>query len=241
MSNVADPAEAPIHTGDPTFSERHRRILDAAERCFAKNGFHRCTMQDVAAAAGMSPGNLYRYFPSKDALVVGLTERDRAEVMADFFALSNVRDVGGSFRQSLRKHLIEEPRENAVLCMEIWAESTRNPVFAEISHTFERDVIAGIVGLVEIAKAEGRVDAAVDSRAFAILASTLANGLFVRRAILPNFDADREIETAVAVIEAAARGLFPLPPVVVDEPPAPAEAAAHPSSASVSNIEVIAR
>ena len=43
-------------------------------------GFHRTTMQDVAAEAGMSPGNLYRYFPSKEAMVIGLAERDRARV-----------------------------------------------------------------------------------------------------------------------------------------------------------------
>ena len=47
--------------------DRRARILDAAERCFVRSGFHRTTMQDVAAEAGMSPGNLYRYFASKEA------------------------------------------------------------------------------------------------------------------------------------------------------------------------------
>ena len=40
-------------------------------------GFHRTTMQDVAREAGMSAGNLYRYFASKEALVSGMIERDR--------------------------------------------------------------------------------------------------------------------------------------------------------------------
>ena len=32
----------------------------------------------------MSPGNLYRYFPSKEALIAGIAERDRAEVGQSF-------------------------------------------------------------------------------------------------------------------------------------------------------------
>ena len=53
---------------DEAQAERRARILDAAERCFVRSGFHRTTMQDVAAEAKMSPGNLYRYFPSKGEL-----------------------------------------------------------------------------------------------------------------------------------------------------------------------------
>src|SRR4029079_15888863 len=65
-------------------SERRKLILDAAERSFTRAGFHRTTMQDVAAEAGMSPGNLYRYFPSKDAFVAGLCERDRVGLASEF-------------------------------------------------------------------------------------------------------------------------------------------------------------
>ena len=41
-------------------------------------------MQVVAAEAGMSPGNLYRYFSSKDAIIEGMTERDRSLIAEDF-------------------------------------------------------------------------------------------------------------------------------------------------------------
>jgi TetR/AcrR family transcriptional repressor of uid operon len=50
----------PASSPESVLSERHIRILDAAERVFARAGFHAATMQDVAAEAGMSPGNLYR-------------------------------------------------------------------------------------------------------------------------------------------------------------------------------------
>ena len=68
----------------PRHLDRRPQILDAAEACFTRSGFHRTTMQDVAGEAGMVPGNLYRYFASKDALILALIERDRAEIAADF-------------------------------------------------------------------------------------------------------------------------------------------------------------
>jgi TetR/AcrR family transcriptional regulator, repressor for uid operon len=43
---------------DTPVIDRHSRILDAAERCFVRSGFHRTTMQDVAAEAGMSPATM---------------------------------------------------------------------------------------------------------------------------------------------------------------------------------------
>src|ERR1700687_5329119 len=60
-------------------SDRRLEILDATQRCFARAGFHAASMQKICAQAGMSPGNLYRYFPSKEALIAGICERNRAE------------------------------------------------------------------------------------------------------------------------------------------------------------------
>ncbi|OLO71475.1 TetR family transcriptional regulator [Actinomyces oris] len=39
------------------------RILQAAEECFARNGFQATSMDEVIATAGMSSSTVYRYFP----------------------------------------------------------------------------------------------------------------------------------------------------------------------------------
>jgi len=48
--------------------DRREEILRAACGLFSRDGFHAASMKDLCAAAGMSPGSLYRYFPSKERL-----------------------------------------------------------------------------------------------------------------------------------------------------------------------------
>lgn len=48
------------------------RIIDAAKITFAASGFMRASMKEIAARAGVTPGNLYRYFPGKDELFVAV-------------------------------------------------------------------------------------------------------------------------------------------------------------------------
>ncbi|HEY2191430.1 MAG TPA: TetR/AcrR family transcriptional regulator [Actinomycetospora sp.] len=49
---------------------RRREIVAAARRCFARDGFHQTSMPDIAREAGMSAGAFYRYFPSKDDVIL---------------------------------------------------------------------------------------------------------------------------------------------------------------------------
>jgi AcrR family transcriptional regulator len=195
---------------DSPVVDRRSRILDAAERCFVRSGFHRTTMQEVAAEAGMSPGNLYRYFPSKDAIVIGLTERDRSNVARDFATFDSGDDFMTSFVKIGRKHFEEEPREKAIMCLEIWAESARNPSFAKVCAEFEQFVIARLSEVLRQARDRGEIAAEVDPEAVARLISTLADGLFVRRAIAPGFDAAREVPNVITLIGALLSGAVPL-------------------------------
>jgi AcrR family transcriptional regulator len=71
---------------------RREHILEAAERCFANAGFHRTTMHDICKEAAVSPGALYVYFDSKEALIAGIAGRDRAEFAERLAALSDAPD-----------------------------------------------------------------------------------------------------------------------------------------------------
>jgi TetR/AcrR family transcriptional regulator, repressor for uid operon len=187
--------------------DRHTHILNAAERSFVRAGFHRTTMQDVAAEAGMSPGNLYRYFPSKDALVAGLCERDRGQLAGEF---AEVRDAGANFMEAFkelgRRHFENAESGKAKLCLEIWAEATRNPAIAALQTDFDRGLEEQFVAVFEAAKQAGAVHPSVDSRAVASIISKLGDGLFVRRAVAADFDAEREVAEVFDVICALVSG-----------------------------------
>lgn len=203
---MAEP-DAQLASDEHLPSARRHLILDAAERCFVRAGFHRTTMQDVAAEAGMSPGNLYRYFPSKDAIIAGIVERDRAQIGRDFAKLPAAGDFLASFTQFGRRHFEDrETREKATLCLEIWAEATRNPAVAALNADFKHDVRGRLVGLFAAAKDRGALPAKVDVEAAAGMVVTLVNGLFVRRALGADAEYRRDVAHAFAVIEAILDG-----------------------------------
>ncbi|MFC8385021.1 TetR/AcrR family transcriptional regulator [Nocardia sp. NPDC057272] len=65
------------------YQERRRQqILDAAQLCFARKGFHDSSMLDILAESKMSAGAVYRYFKSKDDLIVTVTAQTSIELRA---------------------------------------------------------------------------------------------------------------------------------------------------------------
>jgi AcrR family transcriptional regulator len=61
-------------------------ILQATTRVLVKQGFDGLTTNAVAAAAGVSIGSLYQYFPNKEALVLALIDRHMEEMNAAILA-----------------------------------------------------------------------------------------------------------------------------------------------------------
>lgn len=69
----------PIAPRERRRQERGKRrialLLDVAARVFAEVGYEAATTNAIAARAGMSPGSLYQFFPSKDAIAEALAAR----------------------------------------------------------------------------------------------------------------------------------------------------------------------
>lgn len=56
--------------------ERNRaKILEVAEKLFARNGYEETTTRDISSAAGMAKGTLFNYFKSKETLAMTLVEQ----------------------------------------------------------------------------------------------------------------------------------------------------------------------
>ncbi|MBI5202505.1 MAG: TetR/AcrR family transcriptional regulator [Elusimicrobia bacterium] len=93
--------------------DNRQRILDAAAELFGRQGFHGTSTRDIAKSAGVSLGNIYNHFRTKDELFVELLERYREEyfrpdqplavAMASGSFPDNVEEIGRASRETVRR------------------------------------------------------------------------------------------------------------------------------------------
>jgi AcrR family transcriptional regulator len=171
-----------------TQAARREHILDAAERCFARTGFHRTTMHDICKEAGVSAGALYIYFASKEALIAGISERDRAEFASRLELLAAAPDFLAALSMMGEQYFVDEPAHKRLMCIEIGVESTRNPQVGEIFRSVDTFVLASFEKLFQRLKDEGRIAPSLDIPTLARVFITIGDGLFWRRAVDPTFD-----------------------------------------------------
>ena len=183
-----------------TQTARREHILDAAERCFARAGFHRTTMQDICREAEVSPGALYVYFDSKEALIAGLCERDRAQFTERFGQLAATPDFLQALAGIAEHYFIEEPVHKRLNVVEMGVESTRNPRIAEIYRPVDKFCCDQFEQLFQRLKDEGRIAPTVDIPTLALAFNVIGDGLFWRRAIHPDFDAAKVLPVLIDLL-----------------------------------------
>jgi len=172
-----------------THRARREHILDAAQICFARSGFHRTTMQDICKEAVVSPGALYVYFGSKEDLIAGIVERDRAKLAGELAALAEAPDLLAALSKLGEHYTVEEPQHKRLLCVEIGLESTRNEAVGELFRSVDKFCHDSFIKLFDRAKRDGRIAPEHDLDTIATVLSVIGDGMFWRRAVDPNFDA----------------------------------------------------
>ncbi len=63
-----------IQINEQMRTESRRKILATASELFAQKGYFNVRMAEIARQAGMSPGNIYWYFPSKEDVLKAILE-----------------------------------------------------------------------------------------------------------------------------------------------------------------------
>ncbi len=109
--------------------QRRIQIIEAAQNVFARLGFHKARMDDIAQEAGVSKGTLYWYYKSKDALITAILERIFSLEMR---YLEKTLATGGPAAERLR-HLGQESVHHvlrldflAPIALEFYALAARN-------------------------------------------------------------------------------------------------------------------
>jgi AcrR family transcriptional regulator len=99
------------------------RIMDTAEALFRRLGYEKTAVADIASELGMSPANIYRFFPSKIAIVQAMCQRCLSELETKLWAVARSRAPAGERLLRLvlealayhKENLLEEQKVNDIV------------------------------------------------------------------------------------------------------------------------------
>jgi AcrR family transcriptional regulator len=195
----------------PRVSEAHlerrrQQILDAALRCFAREGFHRTTMQDIVREAALSPGAIYRYFAAKEDIVAALaSERHRSELamLRDAAAAPNVEDGLHRLLPAFLG-LLSDPDEQEWrrVTVQIWGEALRSAPVMEVAREGLDEPLRVIAAWIRRGQRAGRLARDLDPDALARVAAAIFQGLVLQQAWDPDVDVAAYARAAGALLSA---------------------------------------
>jgi AcrR family transcriptional regulator len=156
------------------------RILEAARTCFVQSGFRGASMHDICRQAGMSPGALYRYFPSKEALIEAIAERDRINDLRNLANIGAGPTLIDGFVNSVMNHFKDHhARGMGPLFTEIRAESMRNETVAACCQKTEGEFIKIFNAFLTQAKVSGQIDPVAEISAIVPMMMAIGEGMML--------------------------------------------------------------
>ena len=138
----------------PKSDDTRTRIVETADTLFRRLGFAKTAVADIAAELGMSPANVYRFFPSKTAIVQAICQRCLSEVEEAAWAIARSKAPPGQRIERLilqilayhKENLLTEQRVNDIVlvAMELSWEAIRRhkEVILTVVEVLLRDGIA---------------------------------------------------------------------------------------------------
>ncbi|MBE3023090.1 TetR/AcrR family transcriptional regulator [Janthinobacterium sp. BJB1] len=127
------------HPDPERANTRRKQVLDAAESCFSRRGFHGASMAEISKAAGMSAGHIYNYFDSKDAIIAAFVMQNTERVSNLMQDLAQRDDPLQAVIDNAGEHVLEAlDAKTWMMPLEIFAEASRNPVIAAMLQTSDQ-------------------------------------------------------------------------------------------------------
>jgi AcrR family transcriptional regulator len=111
--------------GQAHLDARRQQIVDAARARFASHGFARTSMTDIVTESGLSTGAIYRYFTSKDEIVIAVCEQAQ-----NAFPTELTSEAISRFLEHVRT--LAREQGHARLTAQIYAEAALSPALATI-------------------------------------------------------------------------------------------------------------
>jgi len=188
---------------------RRRQIMDAAITCFAREGFHRATMQDIVAETGLSAGAIYRYFRSKEDIVAAIAAEHHAAEAAALAEAGGGADVAVSLRHLVDVSLgrLADPAEQRWrrVTVQVWGEALRNDRVMSIVRGGLDEPLRILADLFRRGQRDGSLPQGLDPDGAARVCAAIFQGLVLQQAWDPGLDVDAYISAVLALIDALAR------------------------------------
>ncbi len=163
------------------------RILSAAQACFIEHGFHSASMASIAATAEMSAGLIYRYFSSKNEIIVAIIERQLALLRAEITELEGPCDLAEVLADNFGDRCARRAHGlSPALFLEMSAEATRDEAVAAALHEFDVALRADLCAWLQRSHGCAKGDATAQALAL----QCFVEGLRVREAREPGLDRD---------------------------------------------------
>ncbi|MCV7069005.1 TetR/AcrR family transcriptional regulator [Mycolicibacterium farcinogenes] len=170
----------------PTRDQVRDRILDAALKVFAAEGFAGATIDAIGQAAGFTKGAVYSNFESKDELFLALLDRQfesRGALIAT--ALDSGHGDSASIASALSRSTLDsihEQNEYQIVLIEYWLRAIRDPQLRERLVARRRAAVDQALRIVEQA---GTTLPAQQLSALAQLVVTIISGIATEEVLQP--------------------------------------------------------
>lgn len=131
--------------------ETRQAILDAAARVFAEYGYAAGTTNRIAAAAELSIGSLYQYFPNKDAILSALTDAhvDAGTALLRERASAGLPETLEDLLRLFVRATIDNHRDDTRLHRVLFEEAPRSPGLLDRLHHAEADAVSAAKTLLD--------------------------------------------------------------------------------------------
>lgn len=185
---------------------RRREILDAAWACFARDGFHATTMDDVIATAGVSSSVVYRWFRGKDELVAACVAEavqggvDELELTLRVDPPVPLADAVERVVTAMLARTVRGDQDLSALAIQAWTEALRIADIHDLVGSLYGRIRAGLADLIRRHVAAGTAPPEIDPEAAAQPLFALIPGFLVQRLLLGAEDPHDYARAAASVL-----------------------------------------
>jgi AcrR family transcriptional regulator len=174
---------------------RRQQILDAAATCFSRRGFHPTTMQDICKEADLSPGAVYRYFPSKESIIQAMCERGgsrNAEAIQEALKREGTLEILGALIETFFLELDTlHSHSECALNVELIAEAPRNDHIREWLTRNLNEARGMFTDLMRAGQAKGEIDSDLDVASISQVMVALYHGFITQKLVDPAMDTQK--------------------------------------------------